>query len=115
MIFQGVAGIAIGILTFVYPGITAQTLGILIAIWAFLTGVLEIGAAFRLRKDLPGELMLIVAGAVSIFFGVLLFFFPLGALLAVVYIVAAYAIIWGVALVVLAFRLRTGRGGALAP
>ena len=112
LIFQGIAGIAIGVLTFFYPGITAQTLGILIAAWAFITGVLEIGAAFRLRKDIPGELMLIVAGAVSILFGVLLFFFPLGALLVVVYIVAAYAIVWGVTLVVLAFRLRSARAAA---
>jgi uncharacterized membrane protein HdeD (DUF308 family) len=92
LVLQGVAGIAIGLLTFFYPGITAHTLGLLIAIWAVVTGLFEIGAAIRLRKDIPNELILI------------------GALLAIVYLVAGYSIVWGIALIALAFRLRSGGG-----
>ena len=108
LIVQGIAGILIGILTFAYPGLTAATLGIFIAAWAIVTGVLEIGAAFRLRKDVPNEFLLIVAGVMSVVLGFLLFFFPLGALIAVVYLVGAYAIVSGVTFVALAFRLRRG-------
>lgn len=112
LVFQGIVGVAIGILTFLYPGLTAQTLGLLIAAWALVTGIFEIGAAFRLRRDVPNELLLIVAGGISILFGVLLFFFPIGALIAAVYFLAAYSLFWGIALVALAFRLRRGRGAA---
>jgi uncharacterized membrane protein HdeD (DUF308 family) len=110
LVLQGVAGIAIGLLTFFYPGITAHTLGLLIAAWAVVTGVFEIGVAIRLRKDIPNEWILIVSGVASILLGVLLFFFPFGALLAIVYLVAGYSIIAGIALVALAFRLRSGDG-----
>jgi len=110
LVLQGIAGIAIGLLTFFYPGITARTLGLLIAAWAVVTGIFEIGAAIRLRKDIPNELILIVAGVASILLGVLLFFFPFGALLAIVYLVAGYSIVWGIALISLAFRLRSEGG-----
>ena len=113
LLVQGiVSAVAIGVVAFLYPGLTAQTLGLLIAVWAVVTGLLEIGAAFRLRRDIPNELLLIVAGIVSIAVGVLIVLFPLGGLIAVVYFIAAYALIWGVALVALAFRLRGRKSGA---
>jgi uncharacterized membrane protein HdeD (DUF308 family) len=111
MLLQGLAGIAFGVLTFAYPGITAITLGLFIAAWAVVTGIFEIGAAFRLRRDVPNEIFLIVAGVLSVLLGLILFFFPVGALIGVVYFVAAYVIISGFALVALAFRLR--RGGSV--
>jgi uncharacterized membrane protein HdeD (DUF308 family) len=108
-IAQGVVGIAIGVATFVVPGITAQTLGLLIAAWAIATGVLEIGTAIRLRREIENEFFLIVAGIASLVLGLVLAAFPLGALIAVVYLVAAYAFVAGIALVALAFRLRSGK------
>lgn len=105
-LLAGVAGVIVGLVTFFYPAITALTLGWLIATWAIVTGGFEIGAAFRLRKDVPGELFLIVAGLLSVVVGVALFFFPLAALLAWVWIVAVYAILAGILLCMLAFRLR---------
>jgi uncharacterized membrane protein HdeD (DUF308 family) len=107
-LLSGVAGIIVGLVTFFYPGITAVTLAWFICAWAIVTGIFEIGAAFRLRKDVPGEIFLILAGLLSVVFGVALFFyaFPIAALLAWVWIVATYAIIAGVVLSMLAFRLR---------
>jgi uncharacterized membrane protein HdeD (DUF308 family) len=114
MILQGVLGIAIGILTVLYPFITAYALGVLIAVWAIVTGITEIAAAVRLRKDIPNEIFLIVIGALSVFVGIVLFFRPLTALLAWVWVVAFYAILAGIMLIALAFRLR-GRKGTLTP
>ena len=103
---QGVIGIAIGITTFFLPGLTAASLGFLIAFWAVITGVFEIAAALRLRRDVPGEIFLIVAGILSVVVGVVLFANPAVALVALTWIVGFYAILGGLALVALAFRLR---------
>jgi len=106
MIVQGLLGIGIGVVTVLWPHITAQALGILVAVWAIATGLMEIAAAVRLRKDIPNEIFLIVVGVLSIIVGIVLSFEPLTALLAWVWVVGVYAIIAGVALIALAFRLR---------
>jgi len=103
---QGIIGIAIGLITFFLPGLTAVTLGYLVGIWAIVTGVLEVVAAFRLRRDVPGEIFLFIAGALSFIVGIWLVAFPIAALIALVYLLAIYAIVGGIALIVLAFRLR---------
>jgi uncharacterized membrane protein HdeD (DUF308 family) len=106
LLLQGLAGIAIGVLAFLLPGLAAATFGLLIAIWAIVTGVLEIVAGLRLRRDAAGEIFLIVAGVLSLVAGILLLGFPLGATVVFVYVVAAYAIMAGIALVALSLRLR---------
>jgi uncharacterized membrane protein HdeD (DUF308 family) len=103
---QGIAGVAAGGLTFFWPQITALSLGILVAVWAFVTGFLEIGAAIRMRKDVPNEILLFVTGLISIALGAYLAFQPFVALLASVWVIGAYAIVTGIVLVVLSFRLR---------
>ncbi len=110
MIAQGAIGIAIAIITVLYFNITALALGTLVAVWAIVTGILEIAAAVRLRKDIPNEIFLIVIGALSVFVGIVLFFEPLTALLAWVWVVGFYAILAGVMLILLASRLRTMKG-----
>jgi len=77
-----------------------------IAIWAVATGVLEIVAAIRLRKEIEGEWLLILGGLVSVVFGVILMAQPLAGALAVLWLIAIYAVIFGVLLVILAFRVR---------
>jgi uncharacterized membrane protein HdeD (DUF308 family) len=108
MILQGLAGIAIGVVTFFYPGITGATLGLFIAAWAVVTGIFEIGTAIRMRRDVPNEILLIVSGVLSVVLGAVLFLFPFGALLVLVYLIAAYGIVSGITLIALAFRLRAG-------
>jgi len=106
LLIWGLLGIGIGILTFLVPGITALALLFYIAIWAVATGVLEIVAAIRLRKEIEGEWLLILGGLVSVVFGVILMAQPLAAALAVLWLIAIYAVIFGVLLVILAFRVR---------
>jgi uncharacterized membrane protein HdeD (DUF308 family) len=106
LLLQGLVGIAAGVLTFFWPAITALALGLLVAAWALVTGILEIGAAIRLRKDVPGEILLILAGLLSIALGIFLSLRPFTALLASVWVIAVYALIAGFMLIVLSFRLR---------
>ncbi len=78
-----------------------------IAAWAFLTGILEIVAAVHLRKHISNEIWLIVGGIASILFGVLMLWFPLAGMLAVIWIIAAYAIVFGFTMIGFALRLRS--------
>ena len=106
MVVVGVAGIVTGILTFMWPDITALVLLYFIAAWAIVTGVFEIAAAIRLRAEMEGEWMLILAGIASLIFGVLLVIMPGAGALAVVWLIGSYALLFGILLLVLAFRLR---------
>jgi uncharacterized membrane protein HdeD (DUF308 family) len=106
-IVQGLIGIVAGVLTFVWPGITALALLLLIGAWAMVTGIFEIVAAIRLRKEIRGEWLLVLSGALSIIFGVLLFIAPgLGAI-GLAWGLGAYAAASGAVLVALGVRLRT--------
>jgi uncharacterized membrane protein HdeD (DUF308 family) len=112
LVVEGVAGIIAGILTFAWPGVTALVLLWLIALWAVVTGVLEIVAAIRLRRELRGEWMLILSGVISVLFGILLMVWPAAGALAVTVLIGLYAIVFGVVLLALSFRLRRlGHGG----
>jgi uncharacterized membrane protein HdeD (DUF308 family) len=106
LILEGLAGVAAGVIAFLWPGLTAIALLFLIAAWSLVTGVLEIIAAVRLRKQVKGEIFLTLSGIAGIVFGVLLMTWPATGILAVVWLIGAYALIFGALLVALAFRLR---------
>ena len=103
---EGILGIAAGVITFIYPGITALWLLLLIAAWAILTGIAEIAGAIRLRREISGEWRLVLAGVLSLAFGVLLLLNPAAGALAVVWIIGIYAIVFGTLLFLLGVRLR---------
>ena len=106
LVVEGIAGVLAGIFTFAWPGITALVLLWLIAAWALVTGVLEIVAAVRLRREIRGEWLLALSGALSVLFGILLVVWPAAGALSVVFVIGIYAIVFGVALVGLGLRLR---------
>ena len=103
---EGILGIGAGIVALVWPGLTSLVLIYMIASWAIITGILEIAAAIRLRNEITNEWVLGLGGLVSIGLGVLLFFEPVAGGLAIIWTIAAYALIFGVLLVILGFRLR---------
>ena len=106
LFLEGIVGIAAGIVAFVWPALTALVLLYVIAAWAIVTGVFEIAAAIQLRKEIEGEIWLGLAGLASIFFGLALFARPGAGALAVVWIIGAYAIVFGALLVALGFRVK---------
>jgi uncharacterized membrane protein HdeD (DUF308 family) len=107
LILHGLMGIGAGVVTLLWPGISALALLYVIAAWALVTGALEIAAAIRLRKVIEGEWLLALSGIASVLLGILLFLFPEPGVLAVVLWIGAYALVSGVLLIVLAFRLRS--------
>lgn len=107
LLLEGIVGIGAGIVTLFWPGITAFVLLIMIAAWAIVTGIFEIAAAVRLRKEIEGEWILAVSGVVSLLFGILLLVNPLAGALALVWMIAAYQIIFGILLIALGFKLRS--------
>jgi len=113
LLLIGLIGVAVGIMTFMTPGITALALLYYIAFWAIFRGILEISTAIRLRKEIEGEWLLILGGVASVVFGVLLLARPGAGALAVLTLIAAYAMIIGVILVILAFKVK-GMAGRLA-
>jgi uncharacterized membrane protein HdeD (DUF308 family) len=106
MLLGGLAGIFIGIITFIAPGITVLTLLFYIAIWAIATGVLALVAAIRLRKEIQGEFWLVLAGLASIVFGMIVIARPGEGILSVLWLLACFSVALGIALVGLAFRVR---------
>ena len=106
LLLVGLCGIAVGVLTFLTPALTALVLLYYIAFWAIGMGALQIVAAIRLRKEIEGELWLILSGVLSVAFGLLLVARPGVGALSVLWLIAFYAIVFGVTLIFLSFRVR---------
>ena len=110
LLLEGMAGILIGVLAIFRPGITALALLYLVAFWAILTGVMEIGAAIRLRRRIDNEWLLALGGTASLGIGALLLLFPGPSTLAIAFWLGSYAVVFGVLMVALGARLwRWGR------
>jgi uncharacterized membrane protein HdeD (DUF308 family) len=106
LLVEGIAGIVIGVVTFLWPGVTTLVLLWLIAAWAIVTGVFEIAAAIRLRREMANEWLLAISGALSVLFGILLAVWPTTGAIAVAILIGIYAIMFGVVLVALGLRMR---------
>jgi uncharacterized membrane protein HdeD (DUF308 family) len=105
-ILEGLVSIAAGILALLFPGFAAEVLVIIIGAWAIVTGVFEIWTAIRLREQIKGEFWLGLAGLASILFGVVLFLFPGAGALSLVWLIGSFALVFGVFLLILGWRLR---------
>lgn len=106
LLIGGLVGIGIGALTLFYPGITALGLLFYIAIWAMTTGVIEIVAAIRLRKQIQGEWRLVAAGLLSVGLGTLLIVQPGAGVLGLLWLIASFALVFGLSLIALSFKLK---------
>lgn len=109
LLLNGVFGILVGIGAALWPGVTVLAFVLLVAAWAIVSGGLMLGAAFSLRVS-HGRWLLVLSSIVSLLYGVLLFASPLIGALVLTWWIGAYTLVFGVTLIVLAFRLRRHRG-----
>jgi uncharacterized membrane protein HdeD (DUF308 family) len=105
LVLEGIANILVGVIAFVWPGLTVLFFITLMAVWSLITGVLMIVAAFKLDPAY-GRGWLIFSGAVSILFGVALLIAPLVGAVVLTWWLGAYAMVFGITLLVLAFKLK---------
>jgi uncharacterized membrane protein HdeD (DUF308 family) len=109
IVLEGAAGIVLGLLTFRSPDTTALVLLTIIAAWSIVTGIFEIVTALRIRTLIANEWLMILSGVVSIVFGVLLIAQPSAGEIAIVWLLGAYALLFGLLTLMFAFRLRAMR------
>src|ERR1700730_11638938 len=101
---QGIASVAAGVIAFLWPGITVLAFVLLIAAWSVVSGALMLAAAFQTEA---GRWWLIVGGIAALVFGVLMIVAPLIGAIVLTWWLGAYALVFGIALIVLAFKLRS--------
>jgi uncharacterized membrane protein HdeD (DUF308 family) len=106
LVLTGILGIGAGLITFFWPGITALVLILFIGVWAVVRGIMEIVAAIQLRKEIEGEWLLILLGVLSVLFGLGVLVFPGAGALALIWVIAIYAVVIGIVEIMLALRLR---------
>ena len=106
LLLEGTLGLALGLATALWPGVTARTLLILIAAWALVTGACALRAAWRRHGRVPGTWLLGALGAATVAFGGFLAAAPVAGVLAVVGWIAGYALAVGASRLALALWLR---------
>jgi uncharacterized membrane protein HdeD (DUF308 family) len=106
ILLEGIAGVAIGIITFTRPAVTAIVLMLFIAIWAIWSGIFRIVAAVRLRRELEGEWLLIFGGIISILFGAMILAHPGAGILALAWLIGFFAVFFGILLISFGIKAR---------
>lgn len=120
-VLGGLVGVAIGVVTFFRPGITALALVYFIAIWAIMTGIFEVAGAIDMAGRVSGAFWVGIAGALSILFGAIVAIWPGAGALAILWLIGVYAIVAGIIRLVAAYRIHEVRSttkaavGALRP
>lgn len=106
LIFEGLLNIVVGVGALLWPGLTVVVFVWMIAAWAIVSGALMTAAGFRLNND-HGRWWLVLGGLLSFAYGVLLIVTPLIGAIVLTWWLGAYALVFGVALVVFSFKLRS--------
>jgi uncharacterized membrane protein HdeD (DUF308 family) len=114
LLFSGILGIATGVVVVVSPFVATLVLATFlwasIAFWSVFSGVLEIVAAIRLRKEIKGEVWLVLSGLISVALGVVVTWMlltrPLESFLALGWLLGFYATLFGITMILLGLRLR---------
>ena len=115
LLIIGLLGVGVGVLTFIAPGLTAVGLLLYIAAWALATGVLSIVAAIRLRREITGEVWLVLSGIASIAFAAILLWNPMAGALSLIWVIGAFALLTGVMMIVLGVEVRGAAHRGLKP
>lgn len=106
VMLEGLLGLGLGVATFVWPEFTANLLVLFVALWCLVTGVFEIAAAIKLRKEIDHEWLMGTAGAISIALGVLMLINPTAGAISITWWIGVYAMMFGVLWFGLGWRLR---------
>jgi uncharacterized membrane protein HdeD (DUF308 family) len=107
-IVQGVVSVLAGVIALVWPGVTALALLFVVAFWAIMLGIGEIAGAFASRRSGSNAWgWTLAAGILNVVFGILLLIWPASGILTLVWLVGIFALVGGVALILLAFRVRS--------
>ena len=106
LLLEGLISILAAVVAILWPGIAIIAFVWLLAFWALATGIIEIIAAINLRKVIKGEWLLVLGGILSIILGILLFVYPIAGIVALIWVMGIYAIIFGIVLLFLSFRLK---------
>ena len=114
LVFEGLLNIATGIIAFLWPGITVLAFVLLVAAWAIVSGALMTAAGFRLNIE-HGRWWLILGGLLSLAYGALLIATPLIGAIVLTWWLGAYALAFGVALVIFSFKLRSRQHERVSP
>ena len=104
LLLLGICGLAVGILTIIYPLLTTFALIVMIGVNALISGVFDIVLAIRLRKAIKGEWLLVLNAIISIIFGILVLAFPAAGTFAMIWMIGVYALLTGILLLSLAWR-----------
>jgi len=107
LLFEGLLGILAGVVALIWPGITALAFLYLLAAWAIITGILELVAPLGFPMRGGRAVLMVLAGLVSIVFGILIAAQPAAGLLTVVWLIGVYAIVFGVMFIVVYFESRS--------
>jgi uncharacterized membrane protein HdeD (DUF308 family) len=114
LIFEGLLDIATGVVAFLWPGLTVVAFVWLIAAWAIVSGGLMTAAGFRLNIE-HGRWWLVLGGLLSLAYGVLLIITPLIGAVVLTWWLGAYALVFGVALVIFSLKLRSRQHERVSP
>lgn len=106
LVLEGIVNIAVGVIAFLWPGLTVLFFVTLMGFWSLVTGVLMIVAAFKLSPEY-GRGWLIFSGVVSVLFGIALLIGPLVGAVVLTWWLGAYALVFGITLLVLGFKLKS--------
>ncbi|QUX29558.1 DUF308 domain-containing protein [Nocardiopsis akebiae] len=115
LVVQAVLSAVMGVIALFWPVAAIVALVFVVGVWAVVTGVAEIVTAIRLRAHISSEWLLVFVGALSVVFGLLLWFWPLEGAQAIMFVIAMYAVIFGVVMAVAGFRLRGAAEAFLPP
>lgn len=105
-LLEGVLGIVVGLIVFLYPDQAGTAIVLVIGLWAAATGIVEIVSAIRLRQEIEDEWLLGLGGVLSVILGVILIVRPQFGQVATTYVLGTYGLVFGIVLVVLGLRLR---------
>ena len=111
-VVRGLVSVAAGVLTFIYPGLTALSLYILVGAWALTAGAAELAIALAIRKEAANVVGLVFGGLLSMACGVALLALPLAGVIALIGLIAIYAMLNGIVLITAGVRIHSLFGPA---